>query len=548
VTSPVPPFVRPESPQRFVDDEVAALEPLRRQAMQATWDANVTGEERHVRRSAELEAAIRTRLSRPEPCRYAGEARVAAAAGEPLLRRQLELLDLAYRSNQMPPERIAAIVEAEKRLENTFNQFRAQLDGEAVGDNALREVLRSSTDLRRRQAAWEASKQVGREVRDELVALVRLRNASAAELGYSSFYSMMLELDELNEAELFGVLDRLERDTRAMFETYKRELDAERSRRFGVPVEDLRPWHYGDPFFQEAGSAEVDLDRWFADQSLEELTARFFASVGFEVRDLLARADLYEKPGKCQHAFCISIDRADDVRVLCNLQPNEQWMGTMLHEFGHAVYDVYIDRALPWLLREPAHTLATEASAMLFGRLSRNAAWLRTWAGVPAAEARAAAAATDRASREQLLVMTRWCLVMCHMERALYRDPDQDLDTLWWDLVERYQLVRRPDGRHAPDWASKIHFSVAPVYYHNYMLGEMTASQIQRRLLADVAGGGDRPGEAAWERYVTRPEIGRHLVDRLYRLGKSVDWRDAIVSATGAPLSSDAFVRELAGA
>jgi hypothetical protein len=27
-----------------------------------------------------------------------------------------------------------------------------------------------------------------------------------------------------------------------------------------------------------------------------------------------------------------------DVRVLANISDNESWMGTMLHEFGHAVY------------------------------------------------------------------------------------------------------------------------------------------------------------------------------------------------------------------
>jgi peptidyl-dipeptidase A len=129
------------------------------------------------------------------------------------------------------------------------------------------------------------------------------------------------------------------------------------------------------------------------------------------------------------------------------------------------------------------------------------------------------------------------------MERALYRDPDQDLDTLWWDLVERYQWIPRPEGRHAPDWASKVHFSVAPVYYHNYMLGEMMASQLQHHLLRDVLGG----GAAAGQRFVTSPEVGAYLTERLYRSGKTRDWRDTLRHATGETLSVAAFVEELAG-
>ncbi len=46
----------------------------------------------------------------------------------------------------------------------------------------------------------------------------------------------------------------------------------------------------------------------------------------------------------------------------------------------------------------------------------------------------------------------------------LYADRD-DLNSLWWDLVERLQLVKRPAGRDEPDWAAKIHVAVAPVYY-----------------------------------------------------------------------------------
>lgn len=52
----------------------------------------------------------------------------------------------------------------------------------------------------------------------------------------------------------------------------------------------------------------------------------------------------------------MDVDRAGDVRVLANVQPDVRWMGTMLHEFGHAVYDRGVDPELPWLLRENGQT------------------------------------------------------------------------------------------------------------------------------------------------------------------------------------------------
>jgi peptidyl-dipeptidase A len=524
----------------FIARLVAEIEPLHLEHNRELWLANVTGKPEHEERSAQLDARIRRIFAASEPYRYLLGVREAGGVQDAGLARQLELLVYTYRAQQMPPETIERMVQIEKALESRFNNFRAEFRGRRVGDNEIRQLLEHSNDSAERREAWEASKQIGAQVVDDLRELVRVRNAAARDQGFANYYTMMLELDELREDELFAVLDQLEHGTRPVFQAYRRELDERLAARFGVKPADIRPWHMRDPFFQEAPPSNVNLDPHFAGKSLEEITVKFFAAVGLDIRDLIDRADLYEKPGKSQHAFCMHVDRAGDIRVLCNLRPNEQWMGTMLHEFGHAAYDKYIDRSLPWLLRGPAHTLTTEASAMLFGRLSKNAAWLERYAGLSSDEARTAGKACARAIREQLLVQTRWCLVMCHMERALYRDPEQDLDSLWWDLVEKFQMVNRPEGRRAPDWASKLHLSLAPVYYHNYMLGEIMASQLQRHILERVLGGGD-----AWPRYVSSGAVGAYLIRDLYRTGKSKDWRGTLKQATGSPLDTSAFIAEL---
>lgn len=538
-TPPSPVADRQRRAVELLDRLVAELEPLQREFNIAQWDASVTGSTADAERRARLDEHIRTMLSEPGRLRAVRELRRGGSSGDAVVDRQLEVLERLLAAHQMPPETLKALVALETALDSAFNNYRAELDGRRVSDNELRQVLQKSDDAGERRRAWEASKQVGAEVETRLLDLIRLRNRSARELGYRDYYAMMLELDELEESQLFDLLDRVERGTRERFDAYRTELDERLSRRFRITPDQVRPWHLADPFFQEAPSAQVDLDRYFLQHDVVSLADRFFGSVGLPLDGLLARADLHEKPGKSQHAFCLSVDRSDDVRVLCNVTPTEFWMSVVLHEFGHAVYDVAVDRALPWLLRAPAHTLTTEASAMLFGRLSKSAAWLARYAGVDAGEADRVGDELRRATRDQLLVQARWCLVMAHMERELYRDPDQPLNALWWDFVERFQRVRRPEGRDAPDWASKIHFSVAPVYYHNYLLGEMLASQLQGAALRELGG---------WTSFVSRPELGSFLVRRLYRSGKLHDWRDTVRHATGEPLAPDAFVAELCGA
>lgn len=527
----------------FVEAFVAESKPRELAFNQSYWLANTTPDEAPLRESARLETELRLMLARPEAFATLSRLRAGGPLADPLLDRQLKLLHDRHREQQIAPEAIARQVELSKSLEARFNQFRAQLDGRAVPDNALVDILRTSDDLDLRRRAWEASKQVGAQVEADLLTLVRLRNEAARSLGFANHYSMALELDELDERELFALFDELERETTPLWRDYKDRLDRRLAQRFGIASDALRPWHYSDPFFQEAPAAEVSLDPYYESLDVVALTERYFAAVGFDIREMLSRADLYEREGKCQHAFCMSMDRGADVRVLCNVKPNERWMGTMLHEYGHAVYDQHVARDLPWILRGPAHILSTEASAMLFGRLSKNPVWLREWAGADPASLATRAEAVARAVREQLLVQSRWMMVMVHMERALYRDPDQDLRALWWDLVERFQWVRRPEGRHAPDWAAKIHFSIAPVYYHNYQLGEMLASQLQDHLLRVVLGGGDR----VWERYVRAPEVAGFLVPNYYAPGKRWDWRELTRRATGRALESRPFVDDLAG-
>jgi peptidyl-dipeptidase A len=307
---------------------------------------------------------------------------------------------------------------------------------------------------------------------------------------------------------------------------------------------ELRPWHYDDLFFQEAPRVfEVDLDDIYRDRKVVEVVRGYFAGLGFDVEDILERSDLYEKPGKDQHAFCTDIDRRGDIRILANVKSDEMWTGTMLHELGHAVYDKYIDPDLPFLLRQHAHIFVTEAVAMLFGRLSKDPRWIAEVLGPWGELAAQPSGELTRYLPLAELVFVRWAQVMIHFERALYRDPDQDLNGLWWELVERYQSVPRPDGRDAPDWAAKSHVVSSPVYYHNYLLGQLLASQITHHIRARVL-----PPAASGSSYFARPEVGTYLKNMIFAPGARYRWHKLVERATGESLTSRYFVQEFAQA
>jgi peptidyl-dipeptidase A len=516
--------------QVWVDAHAARLAPLLREAHLAEWESAVTGSEQASAGLAQTRAAVKRLFSDPEGARRVRDLLDSDEIEDPLLRRQLQLLHLEFTANQLPPETIRELAELSAALEHTFHTFRATLDGAAVTDNALLEILRDGDDVARRRAAWEASKQIGRHVAEPLRELVRRRNAAARSLGFADFYRMELELQELDEERLFALLDEFKRATDTPFAALRERMDRALAGRFDTAPEELRPWHWSDPFGQEAPpEGAVDLDALFAGGDLVQLAADFFRALGLPMDEVLARSDLWERPGKGQHAFCTDIDREGDVRVLCNLRPTDRWMATLLHELGHAAYDVHRPGDLPFLLRTPAHTLSTEAVAMLMGRLTRDPRWLREAMG--AELTREAQADVGEQLRTSMLVSTRWMLVMAHFERALYRGPDrEDLNQLWWELVEEMQRIRRPEGRDEPDWAAKIHLSSAPVYYHNYLLGELMTSQLGAAIR--------RSGAEGWE------GMGHFLRDRVFARGAQEDWAGLLVHATGEPLSARFFVEQ----
>src|SRR6266436_10189040 len=122
---------------------------------------------------------------------------------------------------------------------------------------------------------------------------------------------------------------------------------------------------------------------------------------------------------------------------------------------------------------------------MMFERLSKRRAWLERM-GRKVAEPAAFDETAGRMQRNQLLIFSRWCQVMLRFEKGMYENPQQDLNKLWWDLVEKYQGLHRPEGRNAPDYGSKVHICSAPVYYHNYMMGQLFASQVHHALSKEV--------------------------------------------------------------
>ena len=525
----------------FIDKHLKTIEPKFKALNLASWNANATGEKKFYDEQAAVELEVRTIFSNKKDFEQLKKWKDAGKIKEALLQRQLIIIYNNYLTNQNDTTLMRKIVEKAAAVQNKFNVFRPSIDGKEVNDNDIENILKTEKNSAKRQKAWEASKEVGKAVAADVIELVKLRNEAARQLGFNNYYEMSLIANEQRVDEVVAIFDELKTLTDDPYKKLKSEIDVKLAKKYGIKPEQMMPWHYQDRFFQEAPQiGTVDVDKYFKGKKIDELVSTFYKNIGLPVETILKNSDIYGRKGKYQHAFSTDIDRLGDVRTMQSVVDNKYWTSTMLHELGHGVYSLNVRRDLPFYLRSETHIFVTEAIAMMMERQSENADWLQAMVNVSAKDKETIRAEGQENLRMHALIFCRWTQVMMRFEKAMYENPDQDLNKLWWSLVKEYQMVTPPDGRNAPDWAAKIHLSQVPAYYHNYELGELTASQLQHYIAKNIL----KQENIKSVCFANKPEVGTYLKEKVFAPGASLRWDALIKEATGEPLSAKFFAEE----
>ena len=527
--NPSPRTVHPA--EEFLSEFNDTLEPIQHRHELAQWTSMAApgAPEAPERVSNDRAQLFADRAAFSAVCRWLEDVDPISQTG-----RQLRLYFNQALPLQAPVDLLTRIQERQQSLEADFQAFKPIFEGQPTDDDTLDVVLWYEIDETRRRAAWEASREVGRLVAPRVLELARLRNQQAQVLGYRSYAQLALEMAEIDVPLLDRIVDDLERRTDPVYRDFRRVTDDRLAARFGCSPSALKPWHRVVRFAQQPPTpAHVEiLEQRFSPRRIEALLRTTFDALEMPIDSLLEASDLHSATGH-RLARCHLIDVPRDVRVQCDVAGGTRWMATALHEFGHAAHAHNVDPELPLLLRTTPAQLS-EAVALLMGQLARDPRWLTDVAGVDERTAALAGAF----GRQERLAFLRWTMVVVRFEQALFRDPDGDLDGMWYALVERLQGMPSPP-RDAPDWASVIHIACYPVYYQFYLLGEVMAGQL-RQAAAGRLGSGAQPVDGL----PLDRGTGRFL-QRLFRPGAMMPWPDALQRATGRPLDTGPLLREL---
>jgi hypothetical protein len=129
------------------------------------------------------------------------------------------------------------------------------------------------------------------------------------------------------------------------------------------------------------------------------------------------RIDDEERPGKASRPFTAAVRIPDEVRLVVQRRAGLDALGSLLHEYGHALHHAHVSDQLPLELRRLGDASVTEAFATLFERLLTHEEWLKRYVRLPSAPARDA---SRMAAFQALTVLRRHCAKLPY-ELSLYQ-------------------------------------------------------------------------------------------------------------------------------
>lgn len=389
-------------------------------------------------------------------------------------------------------------------------------------------LLKELNNPAERKELWISYMTLGKKIAPGLVELVKLRNKIAKEKGFTNFYELKLYSQELNADSLNDIIDELRNKLDPIYSVVKKNIDRRIRDKFRIKDgSPLKPWHYMDPYFQKYQKEDWDLKKFKQTDFLKQIL-NVFKAYDIQLEEIVARSYFTEDKNKSPESFCLNIDRNKDIRISCNIDSDINGLKVILHELGHAVYEEYLGMDLPFLLKQPSSIFLSEGIALLFERLIMDSS-IQDSINLDVS-------IQEKNFFENILVNLYWTITVVKFEQELYVNPDQDLNKLWWELVEDIQQISPSDDPNIlglPVWATKSHLTTLPVYYQNYLLGQVLASQFEFTL--------NKVNNNQW---FSQEGIVK-LKENIFSLGKLYPWKAIVKKCTGMDMNPEFLINQL---
>ncbi len=542
--------------ETFITDYTRQYQKLYYAASLASWQANTDIKPENTAKEIEANKKLAEFKGKPEFMKKAQSLLKHEQTLDALTVKQLKAI--LYQAAHAPgtiPDVVGKLVEAEANQNEALYSFEFKLsDGTKLSANDIDEKLVTETDLARRLEVWQASKEVGEELRQGLANLQTLRNRVAIEMGYSSFFDLETADYGMKASEMVELMDEVYEEIKPLYAQLYTWVKYKLAERYGGPVPQKMPAHWLPNRWSQSwpGIVEsVNLDDLYTYRSPKWIVKQaelFYVSMGFPVlpRIFLQKSDLYPAPAdgsrkKNSHASAWHLDLDKDVRSLMSVTNNDQWFATTHHELGHIYYYIsYTNPDVPVLLREGANRGFHEGIGELISIASHQEPYMREIGLLPDSIQIDKIQWLLNEALDNIVFMPWAAGVMTHFEYELYEKqmPQDEFNRRWWELVEHYQGIVPPAerGEELCDAATKTHINNDPAQYYDYAVAKLLQYQIHDYICRNILK--TDPHNA---NYFNSTDVGEYLKSIL-SVGQTRDWRELLREKTGEDLSARAML------
>lgn len=476
----------------------------------------------------------------------------------PQQKKQLEVILYAAANN---PQTIEELVKKRIKAENDQTQqlygFQYVLNGEKVSTNDLDDILKKESNINKRLAAWEASKEVGKTLKNGLADLRNLRNQTVKALGYPDYFTYQVSDYNLSTNEMMKTMEKLMQELYPLYRELHTWMRYELAKKFkSNEVPKLLPAHWLPNRWGQDWSSVVQVEGINLDSVLGTKDAhwlvkegeKLYTSIGFPSlpNSFWQKSSLYPYKAdsnvkKNNHASAWHINLNNDVRSLMSVEPNSEWYETANHELGHIYYYMtYSNNDVPPLLRSGANRAYHEAIGTMMGLAAMQKPYL-VGRGLIAPETKSdEVKALLKEALNSIVFMFFSCGTMSHFEKEMYVDnlSKDKFNQRWWALCEQYQGIASPNYRDETyaDAATKTHINDDPAQYYDYALSYVLLYQLHEHIAKNILHQDPRATN-----YYGNKEIGDFLKSIMY-YGASKDWRTVLKESTGTELNAKAML------
>ena len=462
------------------------------------------------------------------------------------------------------PETAGKIID--DRIAATNNQtkllygYKYMLNGKQVSANDISDILQNSNKLNERLAAWTASKEVGKTLKDGLANLQNLRNESVTPLGYSDFFSYQVSEYGMTTQDMIDLTNSMIRDVWPLYRELHTWARYELAEKYNQPVPDYLPAHWLPNRWGQDWTAMVKVEGLDIDSVLKTHDAEWIVKKGEEFYKSIGmgplpqtfwdKSSLYPAPpdagySKNNHASAWHMDLDKDVRSLMSVETNTEWWSTVLHELGHIYYyQAYSNPDVPYILRNGANRGYHEAFGTMMGLASLQKPFLEGLGLIPKGTVTNDTMKLLSEALDYIVHIPWGSGVMTQFEYELYAKnlPEDQYNKEWWDLVKKYQGIVPPSerGEEYCDAATKTHINDDPAQYYDYSIANVLLFQFHTYIAENILH-----QDPHATNYWGNTGVGDFLM-KVMKPGESVDWREHLKACIGSDMSAKPMVNYFA--